>query len=59
MVIREMAALEALGEFDAGEDAPSAFGVQYGGELYAVDELQLFDFLSHGSSRGFDGGTSQ
>ena len=27
MVIREMAALEALGEFDAGEDAPSAFGV--------------------------------
>jgi len=59
MVIREMAALEALGEFDAGEDAPSAFGVQHGGELYAVDELQLFDFLSHGSSRGFDGGTSQ
>jgi len=39
MVIREMAALEALGEFDAGEDAPSAFGVQHGGELYAVDEL--------------------
>jgi len=27
MVIREIAALEALGEFDAGEDAPLAFGV--------------------------------
>lgn len=46
MVIREMAALEALGEFDTSEDVPLSFSVQYGGELYAVDELQLLGFLS-------------
>ncbi|KAL8863827.1 MAG: hypothetical protein Q9198_010303 [Flavoplaca austrocitrina] len=59
MVIREMAALEALGEFDAGEDAPSVFGVQQGGELYAVDDAHLFDFLSQDPSQGFVGETQQ